>query len=279
MARPANKISYDKFWGVLLAAGCILPARLDSRSYLWQLLDTTRHFWTAVWLLGSAAAALLALVAGFAGWRSRWRHFLNFSFGVVLLVLPLVSPEIWLRFPHVHPARLQVGELASIGWVVLLALAAIYAGSGIRVARPSQIAGQALAALGAFLLAVFVFLPAEGVPGSYGAAKFAEMAQFRERWRDLTPLLLVALGALLATLNLVRSRAEVFIAHCTRLLMVGGLFFWIALPFLEDFQAGSGRLARHVPVAWGAIHFMAPLFLSLDGCIAFIAISITRSSE
>jgi hypothetical protein len=39
------------------------------------------------------------------------------------------------------------------------------------------------------------------------------------------------------------------------------------------------RLAAHLPVAWGALRFLAPLFLSLDGCLAFLAITITRSND
>ena len=43
--------------------------------------------------------------------------------------------------------------------------------------------------------------------------------------------------------------------------------------------AGPGGLAAHFPVAWGALRFFGPLFLALDGCVAFAAISFTRSSD
>ena len=88
------------------------------------------------------------------------------------------------------------------------------------------------------------------------------------------PFPLVALAALVATCNLVRSRAEVLWAKATRILLVGGLLFGLVTPLLD-----AGLAAQHAPRAWGMLRFLAPLFLSLDGCIAFVAISITRSGD
>jgi hypothetical protein len=273
--RRARRVQYDLFWGAILLATCLMPARLADRSYLWHLLVDTRG-WVQGWLIAGVAAPLFALAAGLTGWRGRWRHFVNFCFGTALLSMPMVAPEIWREFPLANPATLPLGGLGTVGWVVLVALTAIYAGSGIRVVRPSQITGQALGALGALLLLMFTFLPMADSDTSYGMTRIRLMGEFRTLWRELTPFLLVSAAALCGICNLVRSRWEVPLAKLTRLLMVSGLMFWLALPFLEK---GGTSLKTHVPVAWGALKSIGPLFLSLDGCVAFVAISITRSEE
>lgn len=274
-ARRARRVQYDLFWGLVLAATCVMPARLADRSYLWHLLWDTAG-WIRVWLLVGVAAPVFALIAGITGWRGRGRHLVNFLMGIVLLAMPMAAPQIWREFPLANPATLPLGGLGTVGWVVLVALTAIYAGSGIRVVRPSQITGQALGALGALLLLMFTFLPMTDSDTSYGVSRIKLFSEFRTLWRELTPFLLVSAAALCGICNLVRSRSEVFLAKLTRLLMVSGLLFWLALPFVEK---GGASLKSHVPVAWGALKSIAPLFLSLDGCVAFVAISITRSEE
>jgi len=171
------------------------------------------------------------------------------------------------------------GDLGSVGWVMLLALISIYAGSGIRIVRPTQIAGQALGALGAMMLAVFAFLPMEGQEQSFAYMRIERMPQFATEWRELVPFCLLGLAASCGTFNLLRTRAEVELAKITRLLIVAGLLFWVTLPFFESGQAEGGTLERHLPNAWGGLRVIAPLFLALDGCIAFLAISITRSND
>jgi hypothetical protein len=57
------------------------------------------------------------------------------------------------------------------------------------------------------------------------------------------------------------------------------MLFWVVLPFVDAVQASPGQLAHHMPAAWGGLHVIAPLFLMLDGCVAFLAITITRSGE
>jgi hypothetical protein len=271
----ARRISYDRFWGLLLLVAGFLPARLDGRSYLWHLVADTGG-WARLWIVLTPVAGAFAVTAGFAGWRGRWRHFTNFAFGVALVALPVFFPRIWQDFPNANPAALPLGGLGTVGWVVLVAMTAIYAGSGVRVARPSQIVGPALGGLGALMLGIFAFLPMEDETTSFGWTLILAMRDFESNWRELTPYLFGAAAALFGTINLVRSRAEVFLAKVTRFLMVSGLLFWIALPFIES---GGASLKSHLPVAWGGLHAVAPLFLSLDACVAFVAISITRSED
>ncbi len=275
MSRNKRRITYDRFWGALLLLTCVLPARIDGPLHLPGRIAEGRGAWEILWLILGALAGIFALVAGLSGWRGRTRHFLNFLLGVILLSMPMAAPVIWERFPHANPGRLPVGDLAAVGWVLLLALTAIYAGSGIRVVRPSQVVGQALGALGALLVAVFAFLPLGGQEISYGASRIKLLVGFGEHWRELMPFLLFAAAALSGMLNLVRSPAEVALARVTRFLIVAGMLFWLAIPFLAD----SERLSQHLPTAWGTLRLLAPLFLSLDGAIAFTAISITRASE
>jgi hypothetical protein len=130
-------------------------------------------------------------------------------------------------------------------------------------------------ALGALLLGIFAFLPSEGSETSFALARIQRLGEWNARWRELLPFTLLAGAAIVGTLNLVRSRAEVFLAKLTRMLLVAGLLSWLALPFLSE----GSDLKAHLPQAWGALHLLAPLFLALDGAIAFIAMSITRSSE
>jgi hypothetical protein len=158
---------------------------------------------------------------------------------------------------------------------MLLSLLAIYAGSGMRIVRPSQVPGQAVGALGALLLGVFAFLPAEGKETSFALERFLALKEWGTRWRELLPFALLAAAAAVGVLNLLRSRAEVALAKLTRVLVVAGLLAWLALPFLSE----GTDLKSHLPQAWGALHLLAPLFLALDGAIACVAVTITRSSE
>ncbi|MHC4135565.1 MAG: hypothetical protein ACYTDU_01155 [Planctomycetota bacterium] len=275
---PDRRISYDRFWGGVLLVSCALPYRLDGESYSWHLFRDGSPAVKA-WLIAASIAGLFGVVAGVARWRGRPRHLANLILGGVTLGLPAFAPSIWDTFPETNPAVLPLGELGSVGWVMLAALVAIYAGSGIRIVRPPQIAGQALGALGALLLAVFAFLPMEGDERSLALIHLKLAPAFSDHWRHLVPFCLLALGGLFGTLNLLRSRAEVVLARLTRLLVVAGMLFWVVLPFIDAVRATPDQLALHMPAAWGGLHVIAPLFLTLDGCVAFLAITITRSGE
>ncbi len=275
---PDRRISYDRFWGGVLLVGCALPYRLDEDSYLWHLFRAGSPAVKA-WLVAGVVAGVFGVVAGIARWSGRPRHLTNFILGGVTLGMPAFAPSIWNTFPETNPAVLPLGGLGSVGWVMLAALVAIYAGSGIRIVRPAQIAGQALGALGAFLLAIFAFLPMEGDERSLAFVHLKLASEFPDHWRRLVPFALLALGGLFGTLNLLRSRAEVVLARLTRLLVVAGMLFWVVLPFVDAVQAAPGQLAHHMPAAWGGLHVIAPLFLMLDGCVAFLAITITRSGD
>jgi len=275
---PDRRISYDRFWGGILLIGCALPYRLDGESYVWNLFRAGSPA-VKVWLIIAFLAGLFGVVAGIVRWRGRPRHLANFVLGGATLGLPAFAMSIWDTFPETNPAVLPLGELGSVGWVMLAALVAIYAGSGIRIVRPAQIAGQALGALGAFLLAVFAFLPMEGDERSLAFIHLKLTPEFSDHWRQLVPFCLLALGGLFRTLNLLRSRAEVVLARLTRLLVVAGMMFWVVLPFIDAVRAAPSQLEHHMPAAWGGLHVIAPLFLMLDGCVAFLAITITRSGD
>jgi hypothetical protein len=270
VSAEGRRVAYDKFWGGMLLLGGLLPHRLGE-PYPWP---TGLPRVVTAWLVAAPTAGILALVLGLIGGRGRARHFLNFALGVACLALPVFSPAVWEAFPEANPAALPVGDVGSVGGVMLLALLAIYAGSGMRIVRPAQVPGQALGALGALLLGVFAFLPAEGSEDSFALARIRLLPEFAARWRELLPFVLFAAAAVVGTANLLRTRAEVALAKLTRLLLAAGLVAWLALPFLD----GRG-LAAHLPQAWGALHLLPPLFLALDGAIAYLAVTITRSSE
>jgi len=274
MAQEGRRVAYDKLWGGLLLLGCLMPYRLDGESQAWQLFARGTPTVKA-WLALSTLAGLGGVILGFSGWRKRRRHLVNFLLGVAALVLPLFLPAIWQTFPHANPRELPLGDPGSVGWVLLVSQLALYAGSGIRIVRPAQIAGQALGALGALLLAVFACLPMEGSESSFAWSRFQLALEPAAHWRQLVPFALGAAAAVMGMINLLRSRAEVWLARLTRLLLVGALVFWLGVPFLEK----GGDLKSHLPYAWGGIHLLGPLFLALDGAVAFLAISITRSNE
>jgi hypothetical protein len=276
MSAEGRRVSYDKFWGGMLLLTAALPYRLDGESYPWQLIARPGLAPVVkVWLAALPLAGLLALCVGVAGRRGRGRHLGNFLAGVLCVALPVVQPAIPAAFPDVDAAALPLGDVGSVGWVMCLALLAIYAGSGMRIVRPAQVPGLALGALGALVLGVFAFLPAEGSEASYALVRVLALRDIATRWRELLPFLLFAGAALVGTINLVRSSREVALAKLTRMMLVGGLLAWLALPFLVE----TASLEAHLPRAWGALHLLAPLFLALDGAIACLAVTITRSSE
>ena len=92
--------------------------------------------------------------------------------------------------------------------------------------------------------------------------------------RLIIPMVFVLIGAavVFGVCNFVRTPLEVVFAKLTRAALIGGLLFWIALPFIES----NAPLEAHLPVAWGSLRFLGPLFLAVDGTIAFMAISFSR---
>jgi len=276
MASDGSRVSYDKFWGGMLLLSAAVPLRLDGGSYPWQLVSKPDIPLPArAWVATLPAVGVLGVVLGLSGARGRGRHLANFLAGALCLVLPMAMPSIREAFPEASPNRLPLGDIGSVGWVMLLSLLAIYAGSGMRIVRPAQVPGQALGALGALLLGLFAFLPAEGSETSFALVRILRLKEWSTYWRELLPFVLLGGAATLGTLNLVRSRAEVALAKLTRTLLVSGLLAWLAIPFFSD----GGTVAAHLPQAWGALHLLAPLFLALDGAIACVAVTITRSSE
>jgi hypothetical protein len=275
--RAGRRVSYDKVWGTLLLATCALPVGAGEGRFLWQRDLAAASAVEIAWLAAGSVAGALALVLGVLGLRGRGRHLANFLLGTVTLALPLLDPSIWARYPWTNPARLPLGGLGSVGWVILCGLAAVYAGSGMRVARPSQFAGQALGALGAFLIAAFALMPVDGGGLPVAVARMQLAFDTGADWPSMVPLGLVAAAVLFGLVNLLRTRAEVPLAKASRLLLAAALLFWVALPFLEFGKGGD--LARHLPVAWGALRFFGPLFLAIDGCVAYAAISFTRASD
>jgi hypothetical protein len=84
---------------------------------------------------------------------------------------------------------------------------------------------------------------------------------------------LAAAATALALVNLLRSRAEVALAKATRLFLAAALFSVLALPLL------GADTAHHHAAAWGGLRLLAPLFLALDGAVAYLAATITRGDE
>jgi len=270
--RSGRRVSYDKFWGALLVYSCFVPA--GDPGGAWGRFSSPGGAAGLAWLLIGTVAGGFALVFGFRGFRGRWRHFLNYALGGLTTAVPLAFPSVWDRFPEADPARLPLGELGSIGWVILVAMGAVYAGCGIRIVRPSQALGQSLGGLGALLVAVFAFLPVGGGAGSYAYSRLALLGDAGSHWTELAPFGLAAAGVACGVATLVRSRTEVLLAKLARALLTSALLFSVILPLLVEDDIGP-----HLPQAWGAIRLFGPLFLAVDGAIAFVAISITRSAD
>lgn len=277
-----SRISYDRVWGALLLLGCLLPYEVGPRGtrFLWHALgDLHGRPAALLWLALGTLAGLVGFLNAVLKARGRFRHFLNFALGVGTLALPILRGEVWEAFPAANPARIPFYRFGSVGWVTLAAMVALYAGSGIRIVRPSQIAGQVLGAMGALLLAIFFFLPGAGGSTPPGIQRIQQMDRFAENWRDLVPFVLIFGGALVGTLNLLRSRVEVPVAKFVRFLLVAGLLFVVFLPRYEEWGQGRIRAVELLPVVFGALRLFGPLFLSVDGCVAYVAISITRGGE
>ena len=183
-SRSGHRVAYDRVWGAFLLATAWVPPSIAGGEWtFWVPGDPA----LSVWVLGAGAVGLLAIVLGFAGIRSRSRHAINIVGGCLLVATPLFLPRVWDQFPFVNPARLPLAEIGRTGWVMLLALGADYAGSGIRLARPSQFVGLGLATTGALIAAIFACLP-EAVGGSgYASAQVLVFREFSTRWAELLP--------------------------------------------------------------------------------------------
>jgi hypothetical protein len=271
-----KRVSYDRWWGLLLLLTCAMPVATDGPAWILPLIAFQPDVVVSIWLVLGTLAGLAAFGLGMGDSPARWRHFTNFALGSACLAMPLLDGRIWQAFPYANPALLPVGSLKNAGWVMLVGFGALYAGSGIRIVRPSQPLGQAIGALGAFLLCVFAFLPTEVGTNEapYAVERLGLLANIQAGWRDLTPFLLIAFGVVCGIVNLTRTPLEIAFAKLTRLLLVVGLLFWIALPFLEK----NAPLASHLPVAWGTLRLLGPFFLAVDGAVAFLTISITRAA-
>lgn len=272
-SKSGHRVAYDRVWGAFLIATACVPPAFSGGEWTFSVEGDAA---LSVWVLGAGVVGLLAIVLGFAGVRSRSRHAINIFGGCLLLATPLFLPRLWDVFPNVNPARLPLAEIGRTGWVMLLALGAVYAGSGIRVARPSQFVGLALGTTGGLIAAIFACLPVAVGGSGYASEQILVFSEFGTRWGELLPPALGAVAVACAILNMVRNGAEVALARVSRLLLVSALLTAILLPF---FAGGSQGAAEQVSIVWGALRFFAPLFLAIDGSIAFTAISITRSQD
>jgi len=276
VVKAGRRVAYDRTWGVLLLLSCLIPVQLTTDE---PLVD---RFWidgqphVSAWLMVTAFTGIVALVLGLGAFRGRWRHFTNIALGCTVLAIPLFVPRIWDTFPLANPARLPLADLGRIGWVMLLALGGIYIGSGIRVTRPTHFAGAALGTAGALILALFACMPVAVGGSGYASSKVLLFRDFADNWSELLPVALVAGAVVCAICNMVRNDKEVVLAKAARTLLASALIIVILLPFL---LARDGELSWHAPAAWGAARFFGPLFLAIDGAIAFTAISITRGQE
>lgn len=274
--KAGRRVVYDRTWGVLLLVSCLVPLTLVTESphagRLW--VEGQPH--VSAWLIASALAGAMAVVLGLAGFRGRWRHFTNIALGCTVLAIPLFVPRVWETFPLANPAQLPVTELGRIGWVMLLAMGGIYIGSGIRVTRPTHFAGAGLGTAGALILTLFACMPADVGGSGYASSKVLLFREFSVYWAELLPVALVAGATVCAIFNMVRNDKEVLLAKTARTLLASALIVMILAPFA---LAGDGEIQWHTPAAWGAARFFGPLFLAIDGAIAFTAISITRSQD
>jgi hypothetical protein len=274
--QAGRRVAYDRTWGILLLASCLIPATLTAEGALEQ------QFWVpgdprlSAWLLVGTAAGAIALVLGLGGFRGRWRHFINITLGCAVLAMPLFIPRIWDTIPQANPARLPIADVGRIGWVMLLALGAMYIGCGIRVTRPTHFTGLALGTAGALIMTLFACIPASVGGSGYASEKVLLFRDFADNWGELLPTALVAASLVCALANMVRNKFEVRLAKLSRILLVSALVVVILLPFLSR---DDGALSVHAPAAFGAVRFFGPLFLAIDGAIAFTAISITRGQE
>ena len=271
-----RRVAYDRMWGALLLLSCLIPAQFTDERALVQRFYVPGNLPLSTWVLLGTGTGLVAVIMGFFGFRGRWRHGTNILLGCLVLAMPLFWPSIWDSFPPASPAQLPLASLGSVGWVMLLALGAIYVGSGIRVARPTQFFGMALGTVGALVVAIFACLPRTVGGSGYASERVLQFREFGAHWRTLVPPVLVAAAVICAIANMVTNRFEVGLARGARLLLVGALLFVILVPFVAT---NRDELAWHAPAAWGAVRFFGPLFLAIDGAIAFTAISITRTQE
>lgn len=299
MGSPGRRITYDRFWGALLLLSCILPyyvAGAGSQGtrplFVWDALandDGERagdpeaasaparpalDLDARIWLIAGSGAGLLVFTGGLVGARGRGRHLLNFVIGASLLGYAAWRPGVFRAFPECNPALHPLPKFGQLGWVPLVSMLALYAGSGMRIARPTQPTGQAVAGLAAFLLLVFFFIPLKGQPRAFGLERLSKIGEFTENARDLAPFLLVLGAAGFGVLNLIRTGVEVPLARGIRFLLIAAFL----LPWFPDL-AGGTRILPLLPVLWGAIRIAAPVFLALDACCAHVAITLTRSEE
>jgi len=274
--QAGRRVAYDRTWGILLLASCLIPAQLTAEGALEQRFWIPGDPHVSAWLLVGTLAGAIALILGLSGFRGRWRHFTNIAFGCTALAIPLFVPHVWESFPLANPAHLPIADVGRIGWVMLLALGAMYIGSGIRVTRPTQFTGLALGTAGALVMTLFACIPASVGGSGYASEKVLLFRDFGDNWGELLPTALVAASIVCAVFNMVRNKFEVRLAKISRILLVSALVVVILLPFLKR---DDGQLSVHAPAAFGAVRFFGPLFLAIDGAIAFTAISITRGQE
>ena len=276
VSQSGKRVAYDRTWGVLLLLSCLIPAQMSSEGALEQRFWIPGNPRVSAWLLVGSFAGAVALILGLGGFRGRWRHFTNITLGCAVLAMPIFIPSIWDIFPLANPARLPLTDLGRMGWVMLLALGATYVGAGICVTRPSNFAGTAFGTAGALIVTLFACLPREVGGSGYASSKVLLFREIATNWRELAPVVLTAVAIGCAVFNMVRNDHEVLLARITRVLRVSALVSIIQMPFLSR---DAGALQWHAPAAWGAVRFFGPLFLAIDGAIAFTAISITRSQD
>ncbi len=278
-SQTSRKVAYDTLWGACLALSCVVPMELREgggalmpwNAFLGAAGEGAREY--RVWLACGSAAGLAGLLFGLFNPGGRTRHAVNMLLGAATTWLLMATPAVKGFFPYAHPDALPMQAFGSLDRLAAWAAVAIYSGCGMRLVRPSCVAGHALAGLAGLLMALSFFLPgADGSLFSRATARLAVAPVF-----ETFPYAAIALAACLAALNFVRSPVELFLARSARLLLVAGMLSLLAGGLASAQRSAGTHWA--LPHVWGAVRFLGPLFLCLDGAIALLTVSLTRGAE
>jgi len=280
------RITYDRFWGAVLVLSCLLPARILGEGgggrlrFLWHEFAGAsapdQRLYRAWLLLGTVAGAA-ALLCGALNLHAFWRHAANLLLGGATTALLFLIPSVRLALPFPAEATRPFEAVRALGPMVLVAAGVAYAGAGMRLARPSQVAGQLAGGLGALFLGVAFFLPGRaGAPSLFMESVSAGVAKPSP---ELVSRGVLLCAALLGMANLVRTRAEVAVARLTRLLLLGGFLYLVGALLWDEVAQGRGLRDWVLPYVWAAARALGPLFLCVDGLVAAVTIMITHGGD
>lgn len=273
-------VGYDRFWGTLLAASCLVPIPVifeDRYLWIWDLYaESDGRPKEQAWLIVSTLCGITAALVGWFGGTGRGRHAVNAILGGASCALLLVMARVTMPDLRGIPEQLEKPIPA-----MACGTALAYIGSGLSVANPLAWAGRLISLGGAGLMCAAFFLPIYQDVSARDASEFL-WENRPETWTAYHVVVASIPAALALTAGLVvlaflplGAVARVRLSQLARL-FVAWSFLGTPAAIAATIDNFGGDWRSFAAPMWLFLRMIAPAFITVDALTTIGGLSLGR---